>query len=87
MVALSFLGSQLALGAEVAIPGQGATLMSLGFYAGAEDAYRTGLANTVSVENIKGLMQSLLAQEKTSQARDLLESPSAGKLINKRVIR
>jgi|GEM_PF-2348430 hypothetical protein len=80
LLALFCLGVQMALRGETPISAPGNTLMALGFYAGAEDAYRAELSNTQSAENIKGLMQALLAQEKASQARDLLESPLAAKL-------
>jgi len=52
---LASLGPTQGIANGLPLPGQGATLMSLGFYAGAEDAYREELASGGSASTIKGL--------------------------------
>lgn len=55
-------------------------LLSLGFYAGAEDAFQK-LENVNSTPHgVKGLLQSLLAQGKTGKAAVLLNSDAVKKL-------
>ena len=74
---LSVLNAQ-----NLRLPAQGAALMSMGFYGGAEEVFQQEESTVPTQENVKGLIQALLAQEKSAQAREVLESPAAKKLTS-----
>jgi tetratricopeptide (TPR) repeat protein len=61
---------------------QGENLLSLGFYAGAEEAFRLAMAASPTSENVRGLLRALLAQEKPADAEGILNSAAAEKLNN-----
>lgn len=68
-----------------AVPSQGEQLLKLGFYSGAEDAFRKVETTGATPESTKGLIQALLAQGKWAKAAALLNSENAKNLNSEQI--